>query len=92
MVYNPGGVALLVPPVVEMVTKAWPVGVTEPGLTAHCGVPVGCTGVTLQGMVSKETGVLELPSAMLRVATEEPPGSTADGERGLDTVRVNCCP
>jgi hypothetical protein len=88
MVYNPGGVALMV----ETVRKACAGGVAEPGLTAHSGVPAGCTGVTKQGMVSNETGLLELPTAMLRVATEEPPGSTADGESGLDTVRVNCCP
>jgi hypothetical protein len=88
MVYKPGGVPLPV----EMVRKACAGGVAESGLTAHSGVPVACIGVTVQGMVSNETGLLEVPSARLRVATEEPPGSTADGDSGLDTVSVNCCP
>jgi hypothetical protein len=93
MVYNPGGVALLVPPLVVMVRKAWPGGVTELGLTEHSGVPAGCTGVTVQGIVSNETGLSKVPTAAtLRVAVDELPGSTADGERALDTVRVNCCP
>jgi hypothetical protein len=86
-VYNPGRV----PPVVEMVRKAWPGGVTEPGLTEHCGVPVDCTGVTVQGMVSNETGLSKLPTAAtLSVASEDPPGSMADGESAVATVRVNC--
>jgi hypothetical protein len=42
-------------------------------------------------MVSNETGLSKPPTAaMLMVAVEEPPGSTADGESALDTVRVNC--
>jgi hypothetical protein len=96
MVYSPGGVvplAPMVPPVVVMVRKAWPGGVTEPGLTAHRGVPLGCTGVTVQGTVSNDTGLLKVPvAATLRIAVEEPPGSTADGDKALDTVTVNCSP
>jgi hypothetical protein len=90
MVYKPGGV----PPLVEMVRKTWAGGVAELGLTAHVGLPVGCTGVTEQGMVLNETELLKLPTAArLRVAVEDPPGSTADGESGLDTVSVNgACP
>ena len=77
---------------VEIVRKAWAGGVAESGLTKQVGVPTGCTGVTEQGIVSNETGLLKLPmAATLRVATEDPPGATADGESGLDTVRVNCC-
>jgi hypothetical protein len=88
MVYNPGWVSVLV----EMVRKAWAGGVAELGLTVHCGAgPVVGTGVTAQGMVSNETGLSKPPTAaMLRVAVEEPPGSTADGASALDTVRVNC--
>ena len=93
MVYKPGGVAPLVPPAVVMVRKAWPGGVTESGLTEHTGVPAGCTGVTVQGTVSNETALSKAPTAaMLSVAVEELPGSTAEGERAPDTVRVNCCP
>jgi hypothetical protein len=92
MVYKPGGVAPLpAPPAVVMVTKAWPGGVTEPGLTEHNGVPAVCTGVTVQGVVSKETGLSKLPTAAtLMVAIEFSPGSTAEGASGLVTVRVNC--
>ena len=90
MEYKPGWVLV----VVVTVTKAWAGGVAEVGLTAHSGaVPVVGTGVTVQGMVSNETEPLKLPTAArLRVAVEDPPGSTDEGERPLATVRVNCCP
>jgi hypothetical protein len=89
MVYNPGGVSVPV----EIVRKAWPGGVTESGLTEHCGVPAGCAGVTVQGTASKETGLSKVPTgATLMVAVEDPPGSTAEGDGPLETSSVNSCP
>ena len=86
MAYKPGGVA----PVVVTVSEGLDGGVAGSGLTRHCGVPVVCTGVTVQGIVLKETGLLDPLGSTSRVGIEEPPGSTADGESCDETVSVNC--
>ena len=67
-------------------------GVAGSGLTKHCGVPVVSTGVTVQGIVLNDTGLLDPLGSTSRVAIDDPPGSTADGDNCDDTVRVNCCP
>jgi len=86
IVYSPGGVA----PVVVTVSEGLAGGVAGSGLTKHCGVPAVCTGVTVQGIVLKDTGLLDPLGSTSRVAIEEPPGSIADGESCEDTLRVNC--
>ena len=70
MAYKPGGVA----PVVVTVSEGLDGGVAGSGLTRHSGVPVVCTGVTVQGIVLNETGLLD------------PLGSTS--LRSLDTKTV----
>ena len=62
--YSPGGVA----PVVVTVSEGLEGGVAGSGLTKHCGVPVACTGVTVQGIVLNETGLVDPLGSTSRVA------------------------
>jgi len=80
--------------VVVTVSEGWAGGVAELGLTKHCGVPVVCTGVTVQGITLNATGLLKPPLAVRSmVAIEEPPGSTADGWSPPGALRLKpACP
>ena len=60
---------------------------TDVGLGVHWGVPVLCTGVTVQ---ESATSMAEVEFTV-RVEADLPPGNTANGDRGM-AVRLKACP